>query len=427
MKNITVKVKEEEDAHKILSVEVSSSRVKEEKDRILNQFQKKAKIPGFRAGKAPRKILESNYEDDIKQELLETIINGTFREIIEEHKYVPISYPRFSNVESSLDSSMSFEAAFDVRPEVEIKRYTGFKIEKKMQEVSDTSVDGVLERLRKERAVTRPAERPARTGDRVSIEYVMMDTEGNPVGGEDKKTFDVVLGEGGVLEEIEKNLTDMCKGEEKQISVTYPEDYFAEQLRGMTKVLQLTITDIREVETPDLDDDFARSIDPSKDLAALRDDIRNRLFSEMEHNANNEVVENLIDLIIEANPFDPPRIIVDNYLDEFLERMRQEREKAGEEFDPEKVREPYRPSAIRAFKKRFVVNAIADTENLTATDEDVDRELEAFSKGMNRPIDSLRKELESEDSTMDNFKSEITLKKITDFLTKNSEVREKYE
>jgi trigger factor len=195
----------------------------------------------------------------------------------------------------------------------------------------------------------------------------------------------------------------------------------------MTKVLQLTVTDIREVETPDLDDNFAKNIDPSKDLAALREDIKNRMFSEMEHNANNEVVENLIDLIIEANPFDPPRIIVDNYLDEFLERMRQEREKAGEEFDPEKVREPYRPAAIRAFKKRFVVNAIADAENLTATDEDVDKELEAFSKGMNRPIDSLRKELESDESTMDNFKSEITLKKIADFLTNNSEVREKYE
>jgi len=427
MKDITVKVKEEEDAHKILSVEISSSRVNEEKDRIIEEYQKKAKVSGFRAGKVPRKILESKYKDDIKQELIETVLSSAFREILEENKYVPISYPRFSKVESALDSSMTFEAAFDVKPDVEIKRYKDFRIDKKLREISDATVDSVLERLRKERAVTRPVERPAGIGDRISIEYVMLDADGNPVDKEEKKKFDVVLGDGGVLEEIEQNITGMKKGEEKEITVTYPDDYFAEQLRGTTRKLSLTVTEVREVEIPGLDDDFAKSVEPSKDLTSLKEDIRNRMTAEMERSAESDVFENLMDLVIEANPFDPPRIIVDNYLDEFLERMKQEREKAGEKFDPEKVREPYRPAAIRAFKKRFVVNAIAETEGLTATDEDVEKELEAFSKGMNKPIESLRKELASNPSSMDNFKSEITLKKVADFLINNSEVREKYD
>jgi trigger factor len=322
---------------------------------------------------------------------------------------------------------MSFDAAFDVEPAVEITRYTGFRVEKKMQKVDDGSVDGVLERLRKEKAVTQPVERPAEKGDLVSIEYLMSEEDGTPISGESKKEFDVNLGDGGVVEEIENNIIGMSAGEHKEVTVTYPDDYFAEKLRGTTKMLSLTVKDVRKVEIAPLDDEFAKSVEPSKDLASLRDDIKQRLTEEVERNARNEVIENLIDHVIEANPFEAPRIIVDSYLDEFLERMRQERQRAGEDFDPEKVREPYRPAAVRAFKKRFIVNAIAKSENLAATADDVEKELESFSKGMNRPIESLRKELEKEPSTKENFKSEITLRKVAHFLIENSDVREKYE
>jgi trigger factor len=427
MNEITVNIKEKQDSHRILSIEIASSKVKREREKIISGFQRKAKIPGFRPGKTPRQLIESKYRDDIKMELMESMLTEAYKEAIEEQQLVPISHPEFSKVESSLDSSMSFEAAFDVKPEVEVKRYTGFRVERTVKELTDTEVEGVLEKLRRERALTRPVERPAERGDLVSIEYLSLDEDGQLISDEPKKNIDLNLGDGGVLDDIEEGIVGMNTGDEKEIGIDYPEDYFVESLRGSRRKLKLTLLEVKDVELPVLDDEFARGIDPSKNLGSLREEIMTRLIEEREQQSKKEAVEKLFDLVIEANPFEAPRIIVENILTEFLERLRQERQNAGQDFDPEKVRDTYRPIAVRLFKKNFMIETIAKLEGLGATEEDMAEELESISQGSDAYLDSLKRGLEKDPGAKENFKSEITSKKVAEFLLNNSEVREQNE
>jgi len=349
MNEINVTVREEGDSHRILSIRVAGSKMQREREKIIKRFQKKAKIPGFRPGRIPKQIIEKNFQDDIKLELMETVIKDAYREALKEQDLNPISQPRFSNVETSPDSTMSFDATFDVKPNVEVRRYTGFKIEKKVSTVSDSETERVLERLRRERAVSSPVDRPAQTGDLVSMSYISLNEDGTPIKDEPTKSIDVNLGDGGVLNEIENGIIGMSPTEEKEITVTYPGDYFVESLRRATRKLIITVSEVKEVVLPPLDDEFAKSIDPGKDLESLREEIKTRLTEEKVRKAERDVTEKLIDLVIEANPFESPKIIVEGYLDEFLHRLAEERKAAGQDFDPEKVRDAYRPAAERVF------------------------------------------------------------------------------
>jgi trigger factor len=422
MNDIQVKVKEERDAHRILSIEISSMRVKKEKEKVLTRLAKKAKLPGFRPGKVPKELLEAKFKDDIKMELMEEVLTSAYRDALAQQGLTPISQPEFSNVQSSLDSSMSFEAAFDIEPRVEIKRYKGFKVEKRPVKVTEDEVTMVLERLRQERAISSPIERPAASGDLATIEFVALDAGEQP--GEEKQRVDVLIGEGNVLQEIENGIIGMKKGEQRNITITYPPDYFVESLRGSAKQIMLSLLELKELTIPALDDEFSRSLDPSKDLEGLREDVKRRLMDEKERDARGELVEKLIDLVIEANPFDPPKIIVENALDEFLEKMREERRKSGEEFDAGKVRELYRPGVVRLFKKTFMVNWIAKAENLVATDQEVENAIASIAKATGKSLPEVKREFARDPGMKERLKSQITFGKVADFLLNNSEVRE---
>lgn len=424
MIDIQAKVKEEQDAHRVLSIEISSTRVQHEKERVLSRLAKKVRLSGFRPGKIPRDILEAKFKDEIKTELLEEVLASAYREALEQHKLVPISNPRFSNVKSFLDSSMSFEAAFDIEPRVEIKRYKGFKVEKRAAKVTESEVAQVIERLRREKAVSKPVERPAREGDLATIEFVPLGAEASPEPGEERQRVDVLIGERSVLAEIETGILGMSPGEKREITITYPRDYFVERLRGSTKRISLTLTELKEMMFPSIDDEFARSLDPSKDLAGLREDVRRRLRHEKERQAGEELVEKLIDLVIEANPFEPPKIIVENALDEFLERMRAEREKSGEGFDPERVRDLYRPGVVRLFKRTFMVNAIAKAEGLAATDEELEKSIADIARATGKALPSVKREFSKDPEMKDRLRSRMTFGKVAEFLVNNSEVRE---
>lgn len=427
MNDINVKVKEEQDAHRVLSIQISSSRVKKEKEKIVSQFQKKAKIPGFRPGKIPKQLIETKFGDDIKLELMETILSSAYREALEAQELVPISRPKFSNVESSVDSSMSFEAAFDVRPDVEVKRYTSFVVDKKLKKVTEEDIERALKSLSKEKAVYRPVDRPARIGDLIFLEYSSVEEDGKSPEDNGGESAEITLGEGEVLRDIEDGIVGMSAGEEKEIEITYPDDYYIERLRGKGRKLKINVSEVKEVIIPTIDDEFARSIHPSKDLEHLKEEIKNRLEKERERQAREEVVEKIIDLVIEANPFEPPKIIVENYLDEFLQRMKQERQRSGQDFDIEKVRNLYRPAAVRLYKKNFVLDSIARAEELTATEEEIEEELKNISKRTGKPLSSIKRDVDRDTNSRERIRYGITFDKVAEFLLNNSEVRTEYE
>ncbi len=426
MNDINVKVKEEHDAHRVLLIEIPGSRVSREKERVISRLQKKAKVPGFRPGRIPRQILEQQYRSEIQTEVFEAVVSSAYSEALRDEQLQPISQPRFSNVKTELDSSVTFEAAFDVEPRIELNRYTGFRIEHGVEEVTDREVTEVIERLRRDRATIHPVERAAEDGDLVTIEYTPIGEAGEDSKNADteKKQFDVTIGEGDVLPEIEESIRGLRPGDEREITVTYPEDYFVQSLRGETRTITITVLEVREVELPNLDDEFAGSFDETKDLEGLRGDIADRLSRQKKQQARKEIVEKIIDLVIEAHPFEPPKIIIENSLAQFLARMKAEREQQGEPFDAEKVRDLYRPGVVRLFKKNFLIREIAKKEGLAVTDEDVESELADYAKQSGRPLSEIRRQVAGDQESRDQLRSRITYEKVSDFLLKNSEVRD---
>jgi trigger factor len=270
------------------------------------------------------------------------------------------------------DGALHFTAEVDVRPEIELGRITGFRVEAKRYRVSDEDVERVLGRLREERADWEPVERAAAEGDMVVFDSVPLDAQGEPRTSERVENHKVVLGHEALLPDFEAGLQGVSPGEEKTIRVSFPEDHPNEGLRGTVREFRVSISEVRERRLPELDDAFAAEIGGFESLDAARAKIRSNLAEEVEQQSLREVNEALIDEIIAANEIDLPESMIDRYLANMLSdhegplagRVPAERQ--------EELNKVLRPGAERALRRYYILEHVAEREGLKASDAEVD-------------------------------------------------------
>jgi len=392
-----------------LTITVPADRVQRQREEVGRRLAQRIRIPGFRKGKVPQHVVERSYGPAIDQEAVERVVKDAFREAVERENLHPITQGEIENIDYRAGEPLTFDVHFEVRPEIELERLGGFEVKRERAEIGDADVERVVDRLRAEHAVWKPVEGES------PAERDMVDVEVTPLreGGERGETrrYQLVLGEGQALPEIEEAIRSLQPGGEGEFVVHPPEGATDEhgQPIGEHKV-QIRLLAAHRPELPEADDEFARSVGDFEGLEALRSAIRSDLEREADAEADQQLNRQLIDLILEANPFEVP----DSMIDRYLEGLLRPREGA----DPERVAEmraAARPAAERALKRMLVIDRVAELEGLHATPAEVDARVEEIAQRTGRPAAEVRAQL-AKGGRLEAIAEEITETKVFDYL-----------
>ena len=415
---IRTRVEELERWRRRMEVHVPAAHAGVARRRRVREYARRSRLKGFRPGKAPDALVERQFEADIDRDVLEDLVREGFESGVREADLDPIGAPRFRNVHWTAGGDLEFAAEFDVRPRIELARTTGFRIEEPIRRVTDAEVERVLERLRRERADWVAVDRPAAAGDRVRFESVPLDNEGGPMDSERIEDHLVELGSGTILDDFETGLQGRRPGEETTFEVRFPDDHRNEFLRGRTRTFRVKVGELLERSLAALDDDFARSAGAFESLALLRERLRENLEADAREQARREVNEQLIDAVIEANSFDLPETMVDQYLANLLA------DRTAGEMDEERlaeVRQVLRPGAERALRRHYILNHLADREGLRASDDEVDAAIaERIDPGKTSVAETRRRLTRS--GEIEDLRLHLTMERVFDWLRQGSEI-----
>ncbi|MBR9990511.1 MAG: trigger factor [Gemmatimonadetes bacterium] len=400
-----------------LTITVPADRIAREKKDAVQRLSKRVKLPGFRQGHVPSAVMERKFGPAIEQEAVEKVINDAYREALESEGLQPISQASVENVNYEPGSDLKFDVELEVRPEIELERIGGFTVLREQSPVADQQVDEVLQRLRDENAAWRTKEDSTPVaGDMATVEITPLDdaTEAEP---SKPRRYEIVIGEGQALQAVEDAIITLKMGESAEFEVDLPEN--PEEPAGPTKPHRMHIN-VVELKTPEyapLDDEFAKSLGDFDSLAVLRERIAEDLGRETEKEAERGVRMQIVQQIIDANPFEVPQSMVRGYLDQMMPTR--------EGADPAKLEElrmQMWPMAETALKRSMVVDRIAEMEALRPTAAEMDARIDDMAERMGRPRGEVIAQLRKAGRLVE-LEQEITEEKVFDYLKSLSDIQ----
>lgn len=397
-----------------LKVTVPAALVTAERSKITSRIAKQVRMPGFRAGKTPPSVVEKKYGQAVNRELVDQMVNDAYQAALAQSDQRPISEGEIEDISWQPEQDLTFEISFDIRPEVELSRVTGFAVERPSSDVGDTEVDEVVERLREQNGAWQPVEEGRPTaGDMVSLTATQLE-DGEPDA--EPQEYDLVLGQGEAIEDVESAVYTLEVGETGDFTVTFPDDFPNEERRGDTQEIRLELRARKVRDLPEVDDDFAKSVGDFESVDDLRARIREDLEKEAESQAQSVVRGQLLDHIIEANPFDVPVSMVNRYLDQVLGD--------GEGADPQQLaqaRESVKGEAERAVKRMMVIERVADMQSLRADDDQIDDRVQEIADANDTNPSKVYAELQKS-GNLERLEREITERRVFDWLLEQSDV-----
>lgn len=388
-----------------LKITVPADRVQDERRAVASQIAKRVKLPGFRKGKVPSSVLEKQYGPSIEQQTLERVVNTAYREAIREQGISPISEASVENVSYEPGADLSFDVAFEVRPEFELNRLGGFTVQAPSAAVDEGDVDRVIERLREQNATWHAAaEGPPQEGDRAQVEITPL--QGDPDGDAAPRTYEVVLGAGEILDSIDEAIRTLEPGGEGEFAIAVGEGGGgAEEHR-----IRLKLLGAERAELPAADDAFARSLGAFDSMGALRARVIEDLAAESARDSEREVRRQLMQRVLEANPFDVPPSLVEQYLDSLLQ--------APDDADPDtlaQAKEQGRPAAEYGVRRMLAIERIAEVEQLHPTQADVDARVAEIAEQNGVEPARVRREL-ARSGRLQAIASDLTEQRVFDYL-----------
>jgi trigger factor len=410
-----------------LSITVPNERVRRTRQRVASQISGRARLPGFRPGKVPAGILEKRFGPAIEQETLDQLIQEAFRDALQTENLQPITQGKVDNVEYDGDSDLTFEVEFEVRPEIEIARVSGFSVSRPQSEVGDNEVENVIERLREERAEWSRIDGDAAPdlGQRVTVEITVLESavetgQETPETGEPRR-YRFVLGAGQAIPNVEEAILTLKPGESGEFNVSFPDDFPDETRRGQKQKLRIELFEIEQQDFPEIDDDFARAVGEFENVEMLRERILQDLQEDARRRGDAEVRRQLIDLILQANPFELPQSMVERYLDHMTGHSHADGEGERHHHTPEEeariaqMREALRPEAEWSLKRLMVVDRIADQQQIRASQDEIDARIAALAEQHGRSESEVWLQLEKS-GQLEQLEREITEQKVFEHL-----------
>ena len=416
-----------------LTIELDNERFARALNRVYKRIANEIDIPGFRRGKAPKFLLDRYVgKEKIRYEAIEDIFSDVYREAVKMSNISPVSQPVIENIEDTSDK-LVLELKVDVKPEVKLGQYKGIEVEKPSVEVSDEEIQKELEYLQRANAnlvVVNDGE--LQDGDVAIIDFTGY-IDGKPFDNGSAKNYSLTIGSGSFIAGFEDQLLGLKPGEEREIKVTFPKDYHIEMLAGKEASFNVKLNEIKRYELPPLDDEFAKEVSEFDTLEELKKDIFNKTREVKEQKVDSEVQRNLIKKVISNSEMEIPDSMIERQLDRMVEEMYHELRARGIELSDclrkfnytlEDIREKIRDEAEFIIKKGLVLDAIAESENLKASDEEVDKEISEIAERLKQDLEKFKQTIAKE-GDLDIIKLDISRRKVIDFLLDNAVIVKK--
>ncbi|HYP28358.1 MAG TPA: trigger factor [Blastocatellia bacterium] len=470
--NITVT--DQEQCKKQIRVEIPSENVREETNKVAADLARKVNVPGFRRGHVPASVVKTRFRKELRDEVLSHLVPHALGDAIREKDLKVIGEPSIQDLKFGEDESIDVTFTVEVAPEFELSNFKNLSLTKRVYKVRDEDVDKTIDRIRQGQTELVPVEdRGAEAGDIITANITGKyeqaapqeesdedkaaehgetalpseaperaaadESEGQvaapageaPVDTEEEikqEDVEIELGAKGVLEEFTEGLSGARPGDVRTFVVEYPPDYRGEAYAGRRIHYTAEVTAVRAKEMPELDDAFAQSVNEQfKTADDLRSDIRSRLEHDMKHRSEDELRNEVLEQLVEQNKFAVPEFIVQKQIDSRMQQLI--RQLSGQGMDPrqlqldwKQVREAQRERAEREVRGSFVLDKIAEVENVEVTEDEVDQEVERIAQSFGQEPAALRARL-TKDEAMDSIKEQVRNRKALDIVIASADIK----
>jgi trigger factor len=370
----------------VLEVEVPAERLDRAMGEAVRALSRRTKVAGFRPGKAPRPVLERVLGPGaVLDEAVDRVVQGAYRDALLEQSILPLTNADVEIVQAEEGKPVIFKATVQVRPEVVLGDYKNFKFKPEIETIDDAKVDRVIDELRDQNGTLAPVEdRGARNGDYAVVKFEGS-RDGEPFEGGSAERMPLIIGEDRLIPGFEENLVGLSVGDTKGFDITFPEDYGEPTLAGKPAHFEVELRELREKVLPDADDDFARQMGDFADLAALRTGVKERLERNALDKARHQFADKIIEYAVANSTLDLPDVLLDQEVEVMHDEFRNSLARQGiteeaylkvtgkTEAD---IHTDFRPDAEKRVKVLLVLSKVAEAENVTITDADIDAEVE---------------------------------------------------
>ena len=411
---------------KNLDIEIPQEVVDAEIAHIAQDFAKKARVPGFRPGKAPVAVVKTRYREEIVSEMMHHLLPKYFGDAVDERKLEIVRAPQFESVDYASGKPLRFKAVFEVYPSLNISNYTDVPVEQVSTTVQESEIDESLKRLQEDTAELTPVieDRPIQEGDFAEISFAgTIQGDDQPINAE-KAVAEI--GGKNTLKEFTDNLLGMKTGDEKAFTVSYRPDYPEKRLAGKTAEYQVKVETVKRKEVPEVNDEFAQRFGDYKTVDDLRKKIREDIEKHKSEGAQEQMREKILEWLEDNNEFEIPESLVERQLQVRVQRLMRDLARQGInpqrlDVDWGKIREDQQKQAMRDVKGSLILDYISNKENIRVTDDDIEAEIEKIAAETQRPKERVREVL-GKDSGLDKLAEQIRNRKTMDFLRERARI-----
>ena len=425
---MNVTIEEVSAIRKKMIIEVTAEAVATEIEKAYQKIAKTADLKGFRKGKVPRSVLEKHFAQRVASDVVGSVVNNSLYKAMIENKIEPVSQPEI--VESGVvekGQAYTYKAEVDVRPQIVAKDYTGLQLEKEKFSFNEDVVEQQLAQMATSRVQLEVTSRKkAREGDTVIIDFEGF-LDGTAFENGTAKDYQLEIGSGSFIPGFEEQVVGMKREDEKEINVSFPENYGAKDLAGKPVVFKVTLKEIKEKIEPKIDDDFAKELG-SDNLQELKASIRENAVKQEEGRIKGQLQEQLMNALVENNVFDVPEGMVENQLmhlkDNFSQRLKSQGmslEMLG--MNDENFAKTYRDMALQQVKGEVLLDSIADQEKITADDAEIEEKIKSIAEEAKTPLENVQKYFENAQAR-EGLKGQILSDKVIAMLLEKSIVTE---
>jgi trigger factor len=427
---MSAKWEKQENNQGVLTIEVEAEKVNDALDKAFKKVVTKVNIPGFRKGKVPRKMFEQRFGvESLYQDALDILLPEAYGQAIDETGIEPVDQPDINIDQIEVGKNLIFTATVTVKPEVKLGEYKGLEVEEVDATVTDEDVDAEINTLQKKQAdLVVKEDGEVENGDTVVLDFEGF-VDGVAFEGGQAENYSLEIGSGSFIPGFEEQLVGTKSGDEKEVTVTFPEEYHAEELAGKEAVFKVKIHDIKTQELPELDDEFAKDVDEEvSTLDELKAKIRERLQNERTEQADVAKRDALINKASENAEVEIPEAMVNTELDRMVKEFEQRLQMQGMNLEmyyqfsgttDESLKEQMKEDAGKRVRTNLTLEAIVNAENIEVSDEEVDAEIEKMAELYNMEVAQLKQMLMMQGGPAA-VKEDLKIRKAIDLLVENS-------